>query len=196
LSADLGTLQEPAQKDYYQASKVVSEDKVRWAIDGFGTFKAVGEDGIFPGLLQHGIEIIIDHITNIFVAYLAYNYIPLAFRAVTVIFIPKPGRDSNELAKSFRLITLTSFFLKTMERLVDSYIRAGPLKSFPLRLLFTILFKREGSLNQKEFALGVFLDIDGAFDNASFGSMDAAAASGEHGNVLTLRRWIDAMLRC
>jgi hypothetical protein len=41
----------------------------------------------------------------------------------------------------------------------------------------------EGSLNQKEFALGVFLDIDGAFD-ASFGSMDVA--SGEHGVVLTL----------
>jgi hypothetical protein len=41
-------------------------------------------------------------------------------------------------------------------------------------------------LNQKEFALGVFLDIDGPFDIASFGSMDAA--SGEHGVVLTLRR--------
>jgi hypothetical protein len=35
--------------------------------------------------------------------------------------------------------------------------------------------KVEGSLNQKEFALGVFLDIDGLFDNASFGSMDAAS---------------------
>jgi hypothetical protein len=29
-------------------------------------------------------------------------------------------------------------------------------------------------LNQKEFALGVFLDKNGAFDNASFGSMNAA----------------------
>jgi hypothetical protein len=38
----------------------------------------------------------------------------------------------------------------------------------------------------------VLLDIDGAFDNTSFGSMDAA--SGEHGFVLTLRKWIDAML--
>jgi hypothetical protein len=49
-----------------------------------------------------------------------------------VIFIPKPGRDSYELAKSFRPISLTSLFLKTMERLVDSYIRVGMLKSFPL----------------------------------------------------------------
>jgi hypothetical protein len=53
-----------------------------------------------------------------------------------VIFILKPGRDSyelaSELAKSFRPKSLTSFFLKTMERLVDSYTRAEPLKSFPL----------------------------------------------------------------
>jgi hypothetical protein len=140
-----------------------------------------------------------------FAACLAYGYIPLAWRAVRVIFIPKPGRDSYELAKSFRPISLTSFFLKTMERLVDSYIRAGPLKSFPLvesqyayqrgrsteAALHDLVQKIEWCLNQKEFALGVFLDIDGALDNASFGSMDAA--SGEHGVVLTLCRWIDAM---
>jgi hypothetical protein len=60
--------------------------------------------------------------------------------------------------------------------------------------LHNLAQKIEGSLNQKEFVLGVFLDINGAFDNASFRTMDAA--SGEHGVVLTLRRWIDAMLRC
>jgi hypothetical protein len=38
----------------------------------------------------------------------------------------------------------------------------------------TLVQKIEGSLNQKQFALGV-LDIDGTFDNASFGSMDAAS---------------------
>jgi hypothetical protein len=148
-------LQESAHEDWDFASEVVSEDKVRWAIDGFGTFKAAGEDGIFPGLLQHGIEIIIGHITKFFAACLAYGYISLAWKAVRVIFIPKPGRDSYELAHSFRPISLTSFFLKTMERLVDSYIRAGPLKSFPFMesqyayqrgrsteaALFTIMFK-------------------------------------------------------
>jgi hypothetical protein len=41
-------------------------------------------------------------------------------RAVRVIFIPKPGRDEYELVKSFRPISLTSLFLKRMERLVDS----------------------------------------------------------------------------
>jgi hypothetical protein len=65
----------------------------------------------------------------------------------------------------------------------------------PLRLLSTILTivqNIEGSLNHKEFALGVFLDIDGAFDNVSFGSMDAT--SGEYRVVLSLHRWIDTKL--
>jgi hypothetical protein len=95
--------------------------------------------------------------------------------------------------------------MKTIERLVNSYIIAGQLKSFPLMesqytyhqsgrsteaALHDLVQKSERSLNQKEFALGVFLDIDGAFDNVSFGSiMDAAS-------VITLRRWIDAMFRC
>jgi hypothetical protein len=43
-------LQEPAQEEWNLASEVVST---------FGTFKPAGEDGVFPGLLQHGIEIII-----------------------------------------------------------------------------------------------------------------------------------------
>jgi hypothetical protein len=90
-------LQEPTKEDW---------DKVRWAIDDVGTFTAAGEDGIFPGLLQHGIEIIIighiaKNILPYFAACLAYGYIPLAWRAVRVIFIPKPGRDSYKLAKSF-----------------------------------------------------------------------------------------------
>jgi hypothetical protein len=95
---------------------------VRWAIDGCGTFKAAGEDGIFPGLLQHEI---IGHIANIFAACLAYGYIPhtASMEGSRGKFIPKPGRDSYELATSFRPLNLTSFFFKTMERLVDLYIR-------------------------------------------------------------------------
>jgi hypothetical protein len=94
---------------------------------------------------------------------------------VRVIFIPKPGHDSYELAKSFKPISLISFFLKTMEKLVNSYINAGPLKSLPLMesqyayqrgksteaALHDLVQKIERSLNQKEFDLDVFLDIDG-----------------------------------
>jgi hypothetical protein len=93
-------LRSTIQEDCNLALEVVSKDKVRWVIDGFGTFKAKGEEGIFPGVLQRGIEIIIGHITKIFAACLAYGYIPLAWKAVRVIFIHKPGRDSYKLRKS------------------------------------------------------------------------------------------------
>jgi hypothetical protein len=60
---------------FYLASEVVSENKMRWAIDGFVTFKAAGEDGIFPGLLQHRIEIIIDHITKFYQVVILMNWL-------------------------------------------------------------------------------------------------------------------------
>jgi hypothetical protein len=46
-------LQEPAQENWDLALEVVSEDKMRWSIDDFGTFRAAEEDGIFPGLNYH-----------------------------------------------------------------------------------------------------------------------------------------------
>jgi hypothetical protein len=46
--------------------------------------------------------------------------------------VPKPGRTSYVQAKSFHLISLTSFLLKTMERLVDRYTRDGVLVEHPL----------------------------------------------------------------
>jgi hypothetical protein len=52
-----------------------------------------------------------------------------------------------------------------------AYQRAGSTEA----ALHNLVQKIEGSLNQKEFALGVCLDIDGAFDNASFGSMVVAS---------------------
>jgi hypothetical protein len=55
-------LQKPTQEAWDLALEVASKDQLRWAMDGFGTFKALGEVGIFPGLLQHGTEIIIGHI--------------------------------------------------------------------------------------------------------------------------------------
>jgi hypothetical protein len=42
---------------------------------------------------------------------------------------------------------------------------------------------------QKEFALGVFLNVEGAFDNTSFESMDDAAS--DHGVCSKISRWID-----
>jgi hypothetical protein len=103
---------------------MITEKKIKWAINGFGSYKTGGEDGIIPGLLQQGIETLVVSLCRILKACLAFGYVPKAWQKVRVIFIPKPGLSSCELAKSFRPISLTSFLLKTM---VDLHVKKVPL---------------------------------------------------------------------
>ncbi|KAG8174755.1 hypothetical protein JTE90_029299 [Oedothorax gibbosus] len=111
-------------------------------------------------------------------ACLVYGHIPEAWRQSKAVFIPKPGKADYSVAKAFRPICLSSFLLKTLEKMVDRYIRDEVLPQKPLSKfqyayqpgkstetalydLFTVL---DRAVNQKELALATFLDIEGAFD--------------------------------
>ena len=52
----------------------------------------------------------------------------------TVVFISKPEQSSNVHTEDFRPISLTPFLLKTMERMVDRYIKDKVLKNRPLHV--------------------------------------------------------------
>jgi hypothetical protein len=80
-------------------------------------------DGIFRALLLEGREILVPYLVRIFRACLATGYVQIAWRQVNVVFIPKPGKATYGRPKDYRPISLTSFLLKTMERLVDRFIR-------------------------------------------------------------------------
>ena len=51
------------------------------------------------------------------------GHVPAAWLGVGVVFIPKPGKSEYTSSKDFRPINLTSFLLKTSERLVERYVR-------------------------------------------------------------------------
>lgn len=187
--------------------QIFALQKIKWAIGTFQSFKTAGPDGIFPKLLQEGIEVLGQPLKNIFEASHDLGYIPRAWREVQVVFIPKPGKPSYADAKAHRPISLTSFFLKTMEKLILQHIREGALKECPLHklqwayqpgksgeaALHNLTTKIEKALMYKEIALGAFLDIEGAFDNTSRESIKRAAL--EHGIDETTCRWIDQMLK-
>jgi hypothetical protein len=42
-------------------------------------------------------------------------------------------------------------------------------------VLHDLVYKVDGSLAQAEFALGLFLDVEGAFDNTSFESIEGCS---------------------
>jgi hypothetical protein len=163
-------------------------------------------DGVFPALLQKGQEILIPYLIRIFRSCLATGFVPAIWRQVKVVFIPKPGRSSYCGPKDFRHLSLTSFLLKTMERLVDRYLRDETLAFKPLHpnqhayqtgksvdtALHQLVVRVAKAVHQREIALGVFLDIEGAFNSTFYDSMRAALA--RHGVDHTIIRWIRATL--
>jgi hypothetical protein len=96
----------------------------------FKLFKSVGKDGIVLALLQQGVENLVPHICRIFRACMGYGFIPTAWKQVKVTFIPKPMKLDYTETKAYHPISLSSFLLKTMEKLVDGHIRDAALKKY------------------------------------------------------------------
>jgi hypothetical protein len=125
---------------------------------------------------------------------------------VKVVFMPKPGKNGHIYAKDFRLIGLTSFLLKTLERLVDRYLKIGPLVKHSLAAtqyahkecrstetaLHHLVSRVKRQLEMKEYAIGAFLDIEGAFDSTSIDTIKQAM--NRHDVPEALVDWTENML--
>ncbi|KAG7309924.1 hypothetical protein JYU34_004438 [Plutella xylostella] len=197
----------PSISDWITAQELVTVEKIEWAINSFLPFKSAGLDGIFPALLVWGQQVIVQSLANIFKACLAHNYIPKQWREVKATFIPKSGKSDYTDPKSYRPISLTSFLLKTLERLCDRHIRDNNLKQKPLHnsqhaytagkstetALHSVVNKIECALTNKESTLGAFIDIEGAFDKTNFDSINIALT--KYNVNPTLRGWINNMLK-
>lgn len=172
-----------------ETDEIVNIDMVRWAINSFEPFKSAGPDDIIPVLLQKAPDNILNGICHIFRASLKLAHTPKLWKLSKVVFIPKPGRNDYHSAKAFRPICLTSVLLKTLERLVDRYIRDKCLKIIDLSpdqhafrktrstdsALHALISDIEKALLDKEDSLSVFLDIEGAFDNTTVAAICTAA---------------------
>jgi hypothetical protein len=182
------------------AKHVINQSRIRWALGTLKPFKAVVADKIVPALLQQGREQIVPHLCRIYRACLAYGFIPTAWRQVKVTFIPKPGKLDYSKAKAYHPISLSSFLLKIMEKLVERHIRDGSLREYPLHrdqhayqigkstetTLHNVVTCIENAIEHRDIAFGAFLDIEGAFDRTSFDTIKQAAVT--HGIDPTICR--------
>lgn len=94
------------------AATVVTLDRISWAIATMAPFKSPGTDGIYPVLLQKGLQPLLNPLCDIYRASLALGYLPQAWRVSRVTFMPKPVKTDYTGAKSYWPISLTSFLLK------------------------------------------------------------------------------------
>ena len=196
-----------SRANWQAAKKVISPERIRWAINSFEPYKSPGSDGICPAMLQQGSDLLISKLCLILRASLALGHIPKIWRLTKVVFIPKHGRPNYSVAKAFRPISLMSFILKTLEKLLDRHIRDDVMADRPFHqdqhayrsgrstesALHQLVSRVENTIKNREVLLGAFLDIEGAFDNTSFTAITRATRN--IGLDETCCRWIDSMLK-
>lgn len=121
-----------------------------------------------------------------FRASLSLGHTPKTWQSTTVTFIPKAGKDDYSQPKSYRPISLMSFMLKTLEKIVAGEIFSKiKNKLSPDQHAYTkgkstlsALHKFQSIIDQnvenppktvklklKKVCVSVFIDIEGAFDN-------------------------------
>ena len=157
----------------------INENLYHKAVNKFGSDKAPGPDGFKPIILQKLNSKAIRHLLSIFQACITNGYTPQIWRQSRTIFIPKLNKEDYTNARSFRPISLTSFFFKTLERLVLWNLENSCLTQIPYHpnqhafrkghstdtALTEAIQRIEKAFNNKNYYLAVFLDIEGAFDN-------------------------------
>ena len=118
-----------------------------------------------------------------------------------MLFILKMGRHDLENVKAYRPITLISFQLKLLEKVIlwhllsfDSVSIAINTSQHAYRVgsstdsaLHALVSRIKKSVSKGEFVFGIFLDIRSAFDSVSHGAiLGALHGAGEEGDVLNL----------
>lgn len=114
-------------------------------------------------------------------------------------------KSGPQHCKDFRPISLSSFLLKIMERLLSLQItqRLTPGNFSEAQhayrkgrsvetALHEVVGSIEQALNHKEYALAAFLDVEGAFNNVNLASIHCSMVAVGLDPLITL--WIDNML--
>ena len=182
------------------ANQIVTDSRIRWALKSFKPYKSPGPDMVSPAELQAVAERLTPWLKELYTGIINLSYIPTKWRETKVVFIPKAGKPSHIGPKDFRPISLSSFLLKTLERLIDSYLRSsidkrllssrqhayskGKSTETALHDLVSFI---EGSLDVGEYTMVSFLDIEGAFNNVEPNAIITAMSSfGVHESICRL----------
>ena len=153
--------------------------KIKNAFHQMGSFKGAGPDGIKPIVMKHFGPIALRCINFVFKAIYSTGYIPLDLRKSRVVFIPKPLKNDYGEAGSFRPISLTQYFFKTMERIVEWSLRENSDKFGNISnmqhaysstkgtdtALSTLVNMIESCILRSKICLVLSVDIMGAFNN-------------------------------
>ena len=176
------------ETDHALINQTLSPNRLERAMKELKKLKAPGPDLIRNQMIINAWSSIKSPLRNIFHNALASASSPDTWWETTGCIIAKPNKSDYTNPRSFRIISLTSAFQKLLERLVLWQIESvsgisvnltrnqhGFRKGSSTESAIHNLVRRIEDANSRgNFALGVFLDIEGAFDNISFNALGEA----------------------
>ena len=155
----------------------ITEEKLIAAFDGFKNKKSPGTDELSPIVLKYLPLNMIRALIMLYKCIIKLHFTPTKWKESKLIFIPKPGKDSYRAYKSWRGISLSNYLLKALEKLccwhMDENIARNPLhvRQHGFRndrntdtALSNVVNYIESYINNEQYVLAVFLDIQAAFD--------------------------------
>jgi Reverse transcriptase (RNA-dependent DNA polymerase)/Endonuclease-reverse transcriptase len=198
----------PSTGNEDKISKLFSPTAIRNAISEFGKYKSPGPDKIYPIQLQKLPENAILLLQNLFIKSVLFEYIPTPWLEVDVIFLPKPNKKSYDLPKSWRPISLLSFLTKTMEKILNLYVRDTLKEDGKLfdtdqhayqenkgtdTALLNVTTRIRKALHHKEYLILTSIDFEGAFDNCNHANIENILKNKKIDKSIT--NWIMFMLK-
>ena len=170
-----------SQEELVKSQEVsfVTIEKVKTAFNQFEEGKAAGPDNFKPEIFHKLPDVWLQFVVNLFKACILTGYTPKIWSIARVVFIPKHGKDDYSDPGAYRPISLATCLLKALERVVlweieEKYMSVNPLSqdqhafrkgSSCDSALSQLINRIEKAIMNGNYALGVFLDIKGAFDN-------------------------------
>ena len=165
-----------------ELNSIISLSRLDEAIESLKSNKAPGNDRISNEMISEAYEFIKIPLLHIFRLSLSCARLPTAWQTSNAAILSKPGKVDYYTAKSYRIITLSSCTLKLMERIILWHLqrdlkletslsprqygfRKGSSTEAAILKLVSLV---ETSLKVGNYSLGIFLDIQGAFDNIPF----------------------------
>ena len=118
----------PSKLDLYQQTQPVTIREVQHAIAHLKYGTSVGPDGISYTTLRHFHEATPRTLPLLFHSCLLYSVHPPEWKVANCVVIPKPGKSSYTVPKSYRPISLQSCFGKLLESIVGKRLTHAALR--------------------------------------------------------------------
>jgi ribonuclease HI len=185
---------------------IFSKDRMDRIIKKLPSNKAPGLDNVRNNMIVAAWDQIQQPLRHIFKQCLTYTYCPKTWKTSKGIIIPKEGKDDYTKPRAYRIISLTSNIQKLLERAILDYLERDTnidkkltKNQFGFRkrksteaAIHRLTRKIEDAIQNGQFALGVFLDVEGAFDNIKYSSIWNALNKAKVPPVIA--NWIREML--